>query len=81
MKTWFVVAFDNPSDDSFRTKIVDAETADEAVTMSGESYAMAFVPDCGSGAGAGCQRHGADPPISCYQTHEYEGLRAIPASF
>lgn len=48
MKTWIVVAFDNPDDDSFRTRIVDAETADEAVTTSGESYAMAFEPDCGS---------------------------------
>ena len=42
MNVWIVVSFDAPHEDYFRTKIVRARTADEALSISGESYAIAL---------------------------------------
>ena len=41
MIDWAVISFINPTDEGFRTKVVLAGSADEAVQLSGEGFAIA----------------------------------------
>lgn len=48
MKTWLVVAFDQHHKVGFRTKIVQAETAGDAVIIGREDHEISFLSDRGS---------------------------------